>query len=299
MKRLRETLTAYRARFGEGCAPPEYRRIAFAPKTKDPSFPEPLTDPIPTQGPPNALSGLVAFSLLDAELESRHPALEGLPLWRKYLALPRQTTTDKLVAEVYRILRIYRTGLLHADGRFEIHNGSLKIDVIHEACALSLWISPAGMKLLEAFVHYYLDAIAQPYSDAYVEAMLTQLFLDIVNEIKKFADLDRVLYQFRRKLEFNRHFRFDCDNPKVEMDDQHLVLEIGERHQDKSRFPIDFLVVIDNVLHIIPVEALTKGRLPRAELDLWTARTPDGVSLPAEFKTRFAREQTIAGLPMT
>lgn len=299
MKLHRDTVEAYRTRFADGNATPEYRQIELYTKRKKLAFLDDASEPPSTPRPPNPLGAMVAFSLLDAELESRNLALEGKPLWQKYQALPRKTTTEKLVAEVYRILRIYRTGLLHADGRFEMHNGSLKIDVIHDACAMSLWISPAGVKLLEAFVHYYLEAPLQPYSDAYVEAMLTQYFLDIVNEIKKFWDLDRVLYQFRRKFDFNRHFRFDCDNPNAEMDGHCLVFEIGERHRDKARYPIDFFVVVDNVLHIIPVEALSDGRMPKAELDLWTARTPDGRSLPAEFQTRFGRERMIVGLPMT
>ena len=299
MKLHRDTVTAYRARFSDGCAAPEYRQIELYTKRKKLAFLEEPSEPPAAARPPNPLGALVAFALLDAELESRNLALEGKPLWQKYLALPRKTTTDKLVAEVYRILRLYRTGLLHTDGRFEMHNGSLKIDVVYEANALSLWISPAGVRLLEAFVRYWLEAPSQPYADAYVEAMLTQYFLDIVNEIKKFWDLDRVLYQFRRKFDFNRHFRFDCDNPNVAMDGDHYVFEIGERHRDKARWPIDFFVVIDNVLHIVPVEALTDGRIRRAELDLWTARTPDGLSLPAEFQTRFGRERMIVGLPMT
>lgn len=299
MKLHRDTVAAYRARFGDGFAETEYRQIELYTKRKKLAFVEEPSERRPAPCPPNPLGPLVAFSLLDAELESRNLALEGKPLWQKYLALPRKTTTDKLVAEVYRILRLYRTGLLHADGRFEMHNGSLKIDVIHDANALSLWISPAGLKLLEAFVSAYLEAPSQPYSDAYVEAMLTQYFLDVVNEIKKFWDLDRVLYQFRCKFDFNRHFRFDCDNPNAEMDGDCLVFEIGERYRDKARYPIDFFVVVDNVLHIIPVEALTDGRMRRAELDLWTARTPDGLSLPAEFQARFGRERMIVGLPMT
>jgi hypothetical protein len=83
------------------------------------------------------------------------------------------------------------------------------------------------------------------------------------------------------------------------MEGNHIVFEIGEHHRDKARFPIDFFVVVNNLLHIIPVEALTDGRLPKAELDLWTARTVDGVSLPSEFRMRFGRETMVVGLPMT
>jgi hypothetical protein len=291
MKLQRQTFAAYHARFSDGCSSPEYRQIELYTKKKKLSFREEAPEAEGAASLSNPLSALVAFSLLDAELESRDLSLEGRALWPKYLGLPRKTTTEKLVAEVYRILRIYRTGLLHTDGRFELHNGNIKIDVNHGPCALALWISPVGLKLLEGFVHYYLSSTFLPYSESYVEAVLTEYFLDIVSEIKKFNDEDRILYQFQRRYEFNRHFRFDCDNPRVEPSAEHLSFEIGERHIDKARFPIDFYVVINDVLHIVPVEALRDGRLPNAELSCWLARTPDGISLPTEFRTRFGREK--------
>jgi hypothetical protein len=125
------------------------------------------------------------------------------------------------------------------------------------------------------------------------------MFCDLVAEIKRFSDEDRILYQFRRRPPFNRHFRFDCDNPKVNYEADYVEFEIGERYRDPARYAIDFYVVLDDVLHIVPVEALKDGRIARAELPKWEARTPDAVSLPASFRTRFAREKIVVGQPMT
>jgi len=299
MKFHQNTIAEFRERFGGQWAAPEYRQIELYTKKKQLAFSDEEASAGAASHPPNPLSTLVAFSLLENVLEARDLSLEGKPLWQKYLGLPKKSVTDKLVAEVFRILRIYRTVVLHRDGQMEIHNGSVKLNCTHNRCALSLWISPVGLRLIESFVFYYLDSFRQPYSEAYVEAMLTQYFLDIVAETKKFADEDRVLYQFRRKYDLNRHFRFDCDNPKFSFDGDQIVFEIGERYQDKSRFPIDFFVMIRDVLHIIPVEALTRGALPQADLELWIARTPGDHALPAEFRTRFGRETMIVGLPMT
>ncbi len=298
MKFHQETIAEFRTRFGYEWTTPEYRQIEPYTRKKQLSFrdEEAFSD---NARPPNPLSALVSFSLFDHVLEARDLSLEGLPLWRKYLALPKKTLTDKLVAEVFRILRVYRTVVLHADGQMEVHNGSVKLSCTHNSCALSLWISPKGIRLLESFVFYYLDSFRQPYSEAYIEAMLMQYFLDIVAEIKKFADEDRVLYQFRRKYDFNRHFRFDCDNPKFSVDADRVAFDIGERYRDKARFPIDFFVLIRDVLHIIPTEALTHGALANSELDLWIAKTQGDQSLPADFRTRFGRETMVVGLPMT
>ena len=129
--------------------------------------------------------------------------------------------------------------------------------------------------------------------------MLSQYFFDISGELKRYFDEDRVLYQFRRTGRFNRHSRFDCDNPKTEVEGDFLRIEISPLYRDASLYPIDFFIVFRDVLHIIPVEALTDGALPLAEMDKWRARTPDGVTLPAGFRQRFGRETAAINQPMT
>lgn len=299
MKAQDDTLAELRLRFGDRLALPEYRQIELSTKKKKLAFAKPAAEPGDAPKAPNPLSTLTAFALLDAALESRNPALEGLALWQKYLALPRATGKDKLVAEVYRILRIHRAIVLNAGGALEIENGIVKGSCTHHRCALSLWISPIGLKLLESFVYHALDLEQQPYSDAYAEALLMQYFLDIVVEIKKFADEDRVLYQFRRKYNFNRHLRYDCDNLKYEFEGERLVIDIGERFRDKARYPIDFFLIVQDRLYIVPIEALQDWGLARGELPIWAAKTTDGLSLPFDFQTRFGREIMIVGLPMT
>ena len=241
MKFHQDTIEEFRKLFGGQWAAPEYRQIELYTKKKQLAFNDDEADSASASRPPNPLSTLVAFSLLENALEARNLSLEGQPLWQKYLSLPRKSVTEKLVAEVFRILRIYRTVVLHRDGQMEIHNGSIKLNCTHNRCALSLWISPVGLRLIGSFVFYYLDSFRQPYSEAYVEAMLTQYFLDIVAETKKFADEDRVLYQFRRKYDFNRHFRFDCDNPKFAFDGDQLVFEIGRALPGQIPLPNRFL----------------------------------------------------------
>ena len=81
-----------------------------------------------------------------------------------------------------------------------------------------------------------------------------------------FADEDRVLYQFQRKHPFNRYFRFDCDNPKTRIGGDAMEIETGPGYRDTARYPIDFFIVHGDALHIVPVEALSEGKLPLAQL---------------------------------
>lgn len=291
---LDDAVADYTRRFGDRLRAPEHRQVELYTKKKRLTF----ADLAQGEPLPSLLGVASAFLLLDGHLTGIDETLEGRTGWQKYLALPRATQTDKLVAEIYRTLRILHTVLVHKTGRLEMADGILAARCTVNRTAVAVHLTEAGLVLLESAVAWYLGALRSPYGDAYVEAMLHQFFTDIVGEMKRFADEDRILFQFRPRPFFNRHFRYDCDNPRHRVADGRLAIEIGELYSDPVRHPIDFFVTVEDVLHIVPVEALTDGSLALSELPRWRARTPDGQSLPAGFRSRFGRETMIAGLPM-
>lgn len=295
--RAPESLLAGVASLSGGRLPlPEYRQIELYSKPKKLRFaPEARAD----GGLDGLLAARIAFHLLDDHFAAADPELlEGLGGWERYLALPRRTTLDKVIAEIYRILRICQVAGLHPQGHREAREGLIRLACDFKRRALDLKITAAGLELLAGAAHYYLDVLRQPYPEAYVEAMLLQYFFDIVGEIRKFSDEDRVLYQFRQKYPFNRHFRFDCDNPRVRQDGGHWRFEIGAAQRDAARYPIDFYLLFSDALYIVPVEALREQCLSADELARWEARTADG-ALPAHFVQRFGREEMVVGQPMT
>ncbi|MDR3518139.1 MAG: hypothetical protein P4M00_20260 [Azospirillaceae bacterium] len=280
---------------------PEYRQIELYSHRKALKFAEAdAGPPIPV---PAIAGACRAFLILDAVLAAHHAAMEGETSWQRYRALPRTTMNEKLVAELYRILRVARLVAFHPKGHVECRNGIVKINATVGKDAVSLEITEAGLVLLESAVVYSLESRRQPYPDAYVEAVLTQYYCDIVAEVRRFFDEDRVLYQFRQKYVFNRHFRFDCDNPRLRSetrgDDDLIEIEIAAPYRDPARYPIDFFVMIGSELHIIPVEALADGTLSRAALERWRIRSPDGQTLPAAFRSRFGREAVAVNQPMS
>ena len=275
---------------------PEYRQIELYSKRKTLHFADPQTAP-DFQDRVAGVCG--AFMALDAFLESQHFAGEIGPSWERYLALPRASLLDKLVAELYRILRVARAVSFHPRGHIEAENGIVKFNGSINRWALTVEITPIGLALLESAVAYYLAWQREPYPAAYAEAMLAEYFLDISGEIKRFADEDRVLYQFQRKHPFNRYFRFDCDNPKTQITSDALEIETGPAYQDATLYPIDFFFVHADALHIVPAEVLSAGKLPLAQLKRWRARLPDGLTLPQRFRWRFSRETQAINQPMT
>lgn len=283
--------------FGARLPVPEYRQIELYTKKKKLNFAEP--EPVDARLDRLLLARLAFHLLEDHFAVTDELLLEGRNSWQRYLGLPRASTVDKVAAELYRILRIAHIASLHAQGHREVRDGLVRLGCNFGRCALDLNITPAGLELLAGAVHCYLDSFRQPYPEAYVEALLMQYFFDIVGEIRKFADEDRVLYQFRQKYRFNRHFRFDCDNPKVVQEAETWRIEIGPGYRDPARYPIDFYLSYEDSLCIVPVEALREQCIAVAELPRWRARGIAGDRLPARFALRFGREDMIVGLPMT
>jgi len=272
---------------------PEHRQIELYAKRKILTFAEAAPA---CELPLANIAGVCrAFLALDAVLA---PSAEGVSTWDRYTGLPRKCLQEKVTAELYRVLRAARLVTFHPQGHVEIEDGIVKFNGAINKVALSLEISAAGLVLLESAAAYYLNS-GPPYPEAYVEAMLLRYFTDIVAEIKKFGDEDCMLYQFRPKYTFNRHFRFDCDNPKTRTHGDFLEIETGPRHSDAALYPIDFYVTASDELHIIPAEALKDGKLPLADLELWRARLPAGAGLPADFRLRFTRETPAPNQPMT
>ncbi|MFB8828429.1 hypothetical protein ACE0DR_01580 [Azotobacter sp. CWF10] len=301
MKQRQEMVAQYRACFGELCARPEHRPIEPYTRPRRLSFAEPESDAARRVPGRLVLALTSAYALLADWQECRDPSLAGLGSWQRYLALPRRTPAEKLMAEVFRILRVFRAAAIQHNGAIEIRDdGLIRASCTYNRCALSLLISQTGLELLAACVACYLESFDQPYSDAYEELLLGQYYADIVAEIRAFADDDRVLFQFRHTCWFNRHVRLDCDNPRLQLEeDRHYRIDLGRYGENAARHPIDFYITLDDRLYIVPVEALKAGCIAVAELPRWLARTDGGTRLPDAFRLRFAHEKNVVGLPMT
>ncbi|PWC42401.1 hypothetical protein [Azospirillum sp. TSO22-1] len=277
---------------------PEHRQIELYTKKKVLAVVEDPEGELAAAG--EIIEGLArTFTTLDAALGDPVDPADPMAGWRKYLALPRKSGVDKLTAEIYRTLRIFQVATAHPTGRIDSRNGLAKASSTVDQTALSIRVTRAGRGLLDAAVAYRLAADTQVYPEAYVEAMLCRYWADIVAEIRWYYDEDRVLFQFRDEYRMNRHFRFDCDNPRFSIGGGKLHFSIGEKYADPARYPIDFFVIEDGLLHIVPVEALTGSAIALDRLPRWRARVADGVTLPAAFRPRFTREEMTPGLPMT
>ncbi|CAH2598873.1 conserved protein of unknown function [Rhodovastum atsumiense] len=268
---------------------PEHRQIEFF--TRKRALPTAEDTPRPRELGQVA-SACTTFLLLQAAVTAHEPAHEGRTTWDIYKALPRSRGDERIVSEIFRILRIIRQVALNPRGEVVADGGLLRLIGPVADTLLALNITFTGVRLLESAVAYWFGAARGPYSPAYVEAMLLSYYGDIINEIKRFSDEGISPYQFRDPLQLNRHLRLDCDTVRARLDGEVCHLDIAPPYRNTARFPIDVFVVIRDVLYIIPAEALTDATIAVAELPRWRARLGEDGTLPVSFRSRFVHEPT-------
>lgn len=278
MEHRRAMLEGFQRAWGAGWSLPELRDIEMYTRKKR------MTPPPAAISPsyPESAGALHALGLLEAALAAQSACFaDETPSWQRYGQLPRRTLTERLAAEAFRLLRVVRIALEHPAGQFDASDdGVFHFKCLDPRYPVDMGITPAGLRLLQSFVFFYLDAFDRPWGEAYVEAMLSAYYTDIVGELRGFEDEDRELYQFRPALRINRHLRLACANPRFSVADQCCRIELGPVHEDHARFPVDFYLRIGDIHYIVPVEALTANAIALTDLTRWKTRARPAPAAP-------------------
>lgn len=278
--------------------PPEHRQIELYTKPRILTFDEP---PLPEEAPLERIAAVArAAVVFEATLAGLYPTDLPLTSWARAKDLPKTTMVEKVALQLHRVTRILRLIAFHPHGQVEMRNGVICMGGVIGKEVYYFDITSAGLDLIETMVAYWFSARDSVYPEAYVAWVFSEMFFDLGGEIRRYSDEGRTLYQFQRKGPFNRHFRFDCDNPKATFSGDFVEIDIPAPYRDSARYAIDFYAVLHDVLHIIPVEALKDGKIAREKLPEWEARTKkDPMSLPAAFQQKFGRLKPNINQPMT
>jgi hypothetical protein len=242
---------------------------------------------------------LSAKSSLETEIIAGSDIRNNGATFKQYMELPRNSDSQRIIAEILRILRVISFGInengipdLDMRGHFTFFSEVNRV-------ALKLSITRAGLVLINSVIHYYLHRESSACSEAYIDLMMLAYYTDIQSEIKHYNDEDRILYQFRMRTPFNRHFRYDCENIRIEMRDGVCHFDIPDRFTSAEVYPFDFYIIVNSELFIVPREAVINNQIYLHELKQWKARTGGSLQLPAHFAAKFDRETMDSRIPMT
>jgi len=254
---------------------PERRKIelSYNEKLGIPVIPFLRTRPEPEPFP-GFFAPLEMFDILDDYLVFQKPELEARSSLDRYHGLPKTTRTEKILAEFYRILRVYHIICTYQEGRIseKTETGQIEIDLPEKDVVYDMHYFPEALEVLCAGIVYYLSSLKRPDPPAYVDAMLSAYYRDVVASISFFCDEVGNLYQFHSDFLMNRHLRLLGGNAEFKIEGDFMIFQLEEMLKDPSRYPIDFYFQVYRKLHVLPVEALTDGKLPITELPRWLVK---------------------------
>ena len=248
---------------------PEYRELEMYTSKRRHDGGESVLDGLSPSPDPALLSQLlpswITLHLLESSFEvTAATPLEGVTSWQRYLALPRRSLAEKIVAESYRLLRIVRVALQHPQGVLKGNGQRIELGCHANVYPLQLVISSVGLRLLDSLIHVYLRSRdCRELGPAYLDAMLLSYYTDLVAELRGFEDEDRALCQFRPVIEFNRHWRLECRNARYRVEHGYCLLQLAPRYADGQCHPIDFYVQLNDHHYRVPMEALVVPPSPQ------------------------------------
>ena len=207
-----------------------------------------------------------------------------------------------MTAKLYRVLRVLRLVTFHPHGHVEIEDGIVKFNGAVNKVALSLRSFPQpALSFWNRPSPIISTRCGRPIHEPISRRCSSDISRTSSPRSSASGDEDCMLYQFRPKYAFNRHFRFDCDNPRRRRRRTALsLIETGPAHGDAALYPIDFYVTANDALHIVPAEALCATESCR-----WRSSIDGAPAFPRAARCRpisacvFARETPAPNQPMT
>ena len=254
---------------------PEIRKVELSYNARQGVSVLPFLQTAPEAEPfPGFLAPLDIFGILNDYFVFLNPDFESISSWERYCKLPKTSRSEKILAEFYRILRVYFLVCTHQEGRIEEkpEEGLILLNLPETSVVYTAHLSPIALELLCSAVTYYLFSLKRPDPEAYVEAMLSSYYKDVADHISFFCDEGSNIYQFQMTFHMNRHLRLIGGNAPIQMDTEFVFFELEDFHQDALRYPIDIYFKIERQMYVVPVEALTNNKLPRIELERWKAK---------------------------
>ena len=220
---------------------------------------------------PDILETSIFFTVFDSYFEAKNPSLEGASFRSKYLSLPKNNNLEKIVASVYKILKVYRNATVHHFSSIVTSDNLHIINYSFNGTNFKLEITNRGIKILKSFIlcfFYYYESL---FSDSYLESLFNGYYANVLGEIQEFNDEDgSSLIRFPDSICSNR---YDCDSIKYSISNGELVFRIPDKFNEHTEFPIDIKFTYNGKVHILPVEVLNgTKRINIDNVRLWETR---------------------------
>ena len=204
------------------------------------------------------------FDILDSYIDTQNPSMTGLGFHKKYKLLPEKTTLDKVIKNTYLVEKIIRNAAVHHQ-QIAKEKGLISLDYKDkQGNTFVLQIMQSAFELLNKLICNYIYLREFGYSAAYCGVLLTPMYNRAVDEILKIeagdiSRVDKVSYKNGcSRISFRRYI---CRKIPFEVQEKSLQILIDDSFiEDKENTPIDFELIYEKKLYVVPVEELNQNK---------------------------------------
>lgn len=218
---------------------------------------------------------LLFYSLLDAYIDYLYPKLEKSNFINKFKNIPANDDYQIILKEIYRVLQIFRNGLIRDDRSlsFDEESGIIKIKYKNNNIDYMMELKIYGLELIYTTILYSLKENENP--DKYKIGILRTFFDDINKNILALEDnFSNGLFNISSGIRLKRDLRYKVLNPEVKYNKYEIVIKkIEDNMFVNESYDIDYIINNNDIKYIIPNELLkTKNSISLNELEKWKVK---------------------------
>ncbi|WP_433943386.1 hypothetical protein [Paenibacillus sp. SN-8-1] len=218
------------------------------------------------------LNVLMFFSMLDAYVDNKYPALVGGNFARKLRRMPKVSISEIVLREVYRIYKVIRNATIHNAGSIDIdEKGNIFIQYRFNDTKYDLEITPKGLQLLNSITFEFISPF-ESRSTKYSDALRVSLLTDLRKEIKKFNDENNSLdHVISNNLSFKYGRRYRPQPVRIDWSGNKLTIQNPhELHPIEASFSgVDYEIINGDNKYLVPSEALINNSISLEQLSVW------------------------------
>lgn len=204
------------------------------------------------------------FDILDSYIDYQNPSMAGWGFHKKYKALPEKTNLDKVIKSTYLVEKIIRNAAVHHQ-KITKEKGLILLGYKDkQGNAFILQIMQSAYELLNKLICNYIYLLESGYSTAYCELVLAPMYNLAIEGILKIEADDTVsVEKVSCKNGCSRILcrRYICRKIPFYVQGNSLQIDIDDSFvEDKESTPIDFELIYEGKLYVVPIEELNQNK---------------------------------------
>ncbi|MGG3801234.1 hypothetical protein [Metabacillus fastidiosus] len=216
---------------------------------------------------------MIMFSVMDALVDRKYPALGGESFHKKYKEMPDDTDEQIMFKEIYRLLKVLRNASIHSMNSVSLEaDHSIVASYSYRETEFSLNISKNGMELIYTFIFNLINPPIGKLTNNHISGIQRTLFDHINRSVVTFSDeFGSALRDISDGLRLKRIVRYYVQNPMFVISNESIKITSEYKlHSDlEEHYGIDYQIEVNDKIAVLPSEVLIDNKIKLNNLEIW------------------------------